>query len=167
MSGDQGPRFRTWSDSNGGAQLRIGDVEREAAVTALGEHYASGRLTKEEYDERVGVAYEARSLAALQPLFADLPLPHGPLQPAYASSAPGPSEAPRRGGWPPARRGFPLFPVLVLAFVLAIALGKFFLFWVVLIGAWVFAKSRRARHGSARGWSHTSGSCVGGRGSWR
>ena len=35
-----------------GPELRIGDAEREAAVTALGEHYAAGRLTKEEYDER-------------------------------------------------------------------------------------------------------------------
>ena len=35
-----------------GPELRIGDDDREAAVTALGEHYAAGRLTKEEYDER-------------------------------------------------------------------------------------------------------------------
>ena len=36
----------------GQPELRIGDDEREAAVTALGEHYAAGRLTKDEYDER-------------------------------------------------------------------------------------------------------------------
>ena len=96
MSGDQGFRFRTWSDGLGAQQLRIGDVEREAAVTALGEHYASGRLTKEEYDDRSTVAYEARSLAALQPLFADLPLPHGPLEPASATYAAGPG-APKQG----------------------------------------------------------------------
>lgn len=161
MSGDQGFRFRTWSDGLGDQQLRIGDVEREAAVTALGEHYASGRLTKEEYDERSTVAYEARSLAALQPLFADLPLPHGPLQPASAAYAAGPG-APKQGGRSFGRRGFPLFPVLLLALVLAIALGKFFLFWVVLLGAWIFSRSRRGH-----GWGHTSGSCVGGRGSWR
>lgn len=166
MSGDQGFRFRTWSDGQftpGAQQLRIGDVEREAAVTALGEHYASGRLSKEEYDERATVAYEARSLAALQPLFADLPLPHGPLEPASAAYASGP--APKPGTRSFGRRGFPFLPVLLLALVLAIALGKFFLFWVVLLGAWVFAKSRRTSR--AHGWGHTSGSCVGGRGSWR
>ena len=35
-----------------GPELRIGDAEREATISALGEHYAAGRLTKEEYDER-------------------------------------------------------------------------------------------------------------------
>ena len=155
-----GPRFRTWSDLSGRTQLRIGDIEREAAVTALGEHYATGRLSKEEYDERATVAYEARTLAALQPLFADLPLPHGPLQPAAPTyrATPGP-----RASKP---RGIPWFPVIVLAVVVAILTGKFFLFWLVILGAWFFARSRRARsHG--QGSAHASGSCFGGRGSWR
>jgi dihydropyrimidinase len=34
---------------NGVPQLRIGDAERDSAATALGEHYAAGRLTKEEF----------------------------------------------------------------------------------------------------------------------
>jgi DUF1707 SHOCT-like domain len=162
MSGQQppGPRFRTWSDLSGRAQLRIGDAEREAAVTALGEHYATGRLSKEEYDERATVAYEARTLAALHPLFADLPLPHGPLQPAAPSFRAGP------GPRAPRPRRFPWFPVIVLALVLAIVTSKFFLFWLVILGAWFFAKSRRA-HGREHGEAHTSGSCFGGRGSWR
>jgi hypothetical protein len=162
VSGQQapGPRFRTWSDLSGRSQLRIGDMEREAAVTALGEHYATGRLSKEEYDERATVAYEARTLAALQPLFADLPLPHGPLQPAAPSYRTGPGPRPQK------LRGFPWFPVLVVALVLALATGKFFLFWLVILGAWFFAKSRRA-HGREPGAAHTSGSCFGGRGSWR
>lgn len=56
-----------------GSQLRIGDGERDAAVSALGEHYAAGRLTQEEYDERSGAAWSARTNAQLWPLFADLP----------------------------------------------------------------------------------------------
>ena len=47
-----------------GPELRIGDAEREAAVTALGEHYAAGRLTKEEYDERAERAWAARTASA-------------------------------------------------------------------------------------------------------
>jgi hypothetical protein len=54
-------------------EMRIGDAEREAAVTALGEHYAAGRLTKEEYDERAAKAYTARTSSDLRPLFFDLP----------------------------------------------------------------------------------------------
>ena len=59
--------------SQQGPELRIGDAEREAAVAALGEHYAAGRLTKDEYDERSGRAWSARTSSALWPLFADLP----------------------------------------------------------------------------------------------
>ena len=55
------------------SDVRIGDAEREAAVAALGEHFAAGRLTKEEYDERSGVAWSAKTGADLAPLFADLP----------------------------------------------------------------------------------------------
>ena len=54
-------------------ELRIGDADREAAVRALGEHYAAGRLTKEEFDERADPAWAAKTGSALQPLFADLP----------------------------------------------------------------------------------------------
>ena len=94
-------------------ESRIGDAEREAAVAALGEHYAAGRLTKEEYDERAGAAFTARTESQLRPLFIDLPLPHG-----GRSAAPA---APRRSTVPPpgwARPGpprrFPLLPVLLI-----------------------------------------------------
>ena len=66
-------------------ELRIGDRERDAAVTALGEHYVAGRLTKDEYDERSAVAWRARTNSDLAPLFVDLPalqLPERPLGPS-------------------------------------------------------------------------------------
>jgi hypothetical protein len=56
--------------------LRIGDAERDAAVAALGEHFAAGRLDAQEYDERTSAAWAARSAGALVPLFEDLPAPH-------------------------------------------------------------------------------------------
>ena len=73
-----------------GPELRIGDAEREAAVTALGEHYAAGRLTKEEYDERGRPGLGGPDASALWPLFADLPRPRRPARrPAAAAAAPG------------------------------------------------------------------------------
>ena len=33
------------------SELRIADADREAAASALGEHYAAGRLDQEEYDD--------------------------------------------------------------------------------------------------------------------
>jgi hypothetical protein len=53
--------------------LRIGDVERDAAVTALNRHFAEGRLTTLEHDERITLALAARTSDDLDKLFADLP----------------------------------------------------------------------------------------------
>jgi hypothetical protein len=62
------------------AELRIGTAERERAAADLGDHLAAGRLTTEEFDERVRQAYAARNAAELEPLFRDLPDLH-PAQP--------------------------------------------------------------------------------------
>lgn len=61
------------SEQPGHKGVRIGDAEREEAVNRLGEHYAAGRLTEEEHAERSQQAYEARTKADLDALFADLP----------------------------------------------------------------------------------------------
>jgi TM2 domain-containing membrane protein YozV len=64
--------------------LRIGTAEREAAVRILSDHLSEGRLTLEEYEERMAVALEARTQADLKPLFTDLPPPH----PAFMAAPP-------------------------------------------------------------------------------
>jgi hypothetical protein len=78
--------------------LRIGDAERVAAASALGDHFAAGRLDQAEFDSRLSAAYAARVFADLDPLFADLPEPH-PARPAAA--APPASPAPVREDWTP------------------------------------------------------------------
>lgn len=55
--------------------LRVGDAERQQAVTALGEHFAAGRLDQDEYDTRIQAAYRAKTRVDLQGLFGDLPEP--------------------------------------------------------------------------------------------
>lgn len=62
--------------------IRIGDEERDQAVSGLAEHFAAGRLNKAEYDERADQVLQARFRSDLDPLFADLPRPQpGPAQP--------------------------------------------------------------------------------------
>ncbi len=56
------------------SSLRVGDAERDLAAGWLGTHYAAGRLTRVEYDERLAAALSARTRADLDLLFADLPL---------------------------------------------------------------------------------------------
>jgi hypothetical protein len=64
--------------------IRIGTVEREQAVKALGDHFALGRLEPDEFEERMTAAYAARTAQDLDRLFEDLP-------PAAAAHATGPS----------------------------------------------------------------------------
>ena len=58
-----------------GDSMRIGDSERDEAVSMLQEHHAAGRLSTEEFDERMGKALEARTASDLVGLFFDLPAP--------------------------------------------------------------------------------------------
>ena len=53
--------------------LRAADTDRAAVAAVLGEHMAAGRLTLEEYDERLTRAYAARTFGELAELTADLP----------------------------------------------------------------------------------------------
>ncbi len=53
--------------------LRVGDAERDAAIAALARHFADGRLTQDEHEERSARALRARTGADLRALFADLP----------------------------------------------------------------------------------------------
>jgi Domain of unknown function (DUF1707) len=54
-------------------QMRVSDVEREAAATELREHYATGRLTLEELNERLDKTFAAKTRADLNGLMTDLP----------------------------------------------------------------------------------------------
>ncbi len=95
--------------------LRAADTDRNAVATALGQHMAAGRLTVEEYDERLTRAYAARTYGELDELTTDLPpLPvPQPTPPAAAQPAPGAGRAPATCPAPPwaphgmARHGMP------------------------------------------------------------
>ena len=53
--------------------MRVSDAEREAAAAELREHFASGRLTQDELDERLTAIFAAKTRADLNALFTDLP----------------------------------------------------------------------------------------------
>jgi hypothetical protein len=58
------------------SELRIGDIERDEALRALGEHMRVGRLDVDEYGDRAAQLGAARTRGDLNRLFADLPEPH-------------------------------------------------------------------------------------------
>ncbi|WP_214320205.1 DUF1707 SHOCT-like domain-containing protein [Nonomuraea sediminis] len=53
--------------------LRIGDAEREQTMASLREHFAQGRLTHEELDERLDRTLAAKTARDLAQITADLP----------------------------------------------------------------------------------------------
>lgn len=53
--------------------LRVGDAERDAAAADLGDHYAAGRLTLDEFHERLSQVLAARTQGELSEVLADLP----------------------------------------------------------------------------------------------
>jgi len=55
------------------AVIRASDGDREAAVARLNEAVGDGRLTLQEFSERLALAYAARTRGELAPLTADLP----------------------------------------------------------------------------------------------
>ena len=104
--------------------IRASDVDREAVVTTLREAYTVGRLTLDEFDERMTATYAGKTWGDLRALTADLPIQPVlgtdlPDQPSSAAAVvpsrplrpePGPSEESRPPVGPPSRRS----PVAIL-----------------------------------------------------
>jgi hypothetical protein len=113
-------------------QLRVGDAERDEVTTALHEHFAQGRLTRDELDERLTTTLSARTVGDLRKVTADLPGTLAVLSPAGHVPSPagwgrGPYAAAwPRGGWGP-RRGRPFGPLLLVAVVVAALTGGWFI----------------------------------------
>ena len=53
--------------------LRVSDADRDRAIAELSEHFQTGRLTHEEFEDRSGRALRARTGRELSELFTDLP----------------------------------------------------------------------------------------------
>ena len=133
-----------------GDNMRIGDSERDEAVSMLQEHHAEGRLSTEEFDERMGKALEARTGSDLVGLFTDLPAPRPGLTRTSAPQ-PEPVVAPWAGApqvpatWgadddqiqhrPMARRWFAQWWI-ILPFVL---MGTRGIWWIIpMVALWIW-----------------------------
>ncbi|HET6910648.1 MAG TPA: DUF1707 domain-containing protein [Mycobacteriales bacterium] len=136
----------TLSDHDDG--LRVSDAEREQTVAALRDHVAAGRLTFDEFNERVGEAYAARTGAQLRRLVADLPS----SAPAVPMPPPAPEPPPRRRSrklhWALSR--FLFINGLCTAIWAASGAGYFWPIWVIIpTGAIAFLRlSGSDRHQS-------------------
>lgn len=96
--------------------IRASDEERENVVAILREHTAQGRLTLDEFDERMNAAYDAKTWDDLRVLTRDLPAEAGPA--ADVGKRAGDRSHPRGGAVAIPRVTY-LIPLAILAVVLA------------------------------------------------
>ena len=132
-------------------RIRASDADREHATARLREHFAAGRLTSEELDERISAALNAKTYGELRQLMADLP------EPAPAALRAAQRPYPAAPPWMARRRGPRLLPVMLLALLAALLFpgGHWFffgvfqallVFWLVACLGGIIATSRRHRH---------------------
>ena len=105
-------------------RIRISDADRERVAARLREHYAEGRLSSDELEERIAAVFSAKTAGDLRPVMADLP-ESAPVLAGTTQSAPWAGHP-----WGVARRGPRLLPLALLAlFVLAVLPGAGWLFF--------------------------------------
>ncbi len=135
--------------------IRASDMDRESVVTILRDAYAEGRLTLDEFEERMAGAYAARTWGDLRDLTADLPVQPdlSTGNPPVLPQAPG-VQAPARQALPrPAARRGPdsrLLPALFIWAMIAAAAGNpwvagiFTVFIIGLLAGRLGARGRAA-----------------------
>ena len=95
------PRTRGSSTDARGSRAsteRVADADRDRTVTMLREHVVDGRLTLDEFSERVGLALEARTRGDLDAVMANLPDAARPLSASMPEPQPGVAR-PGAGTW--------------------------------------------------------------------
>ncbi len=140
--------------------IRASDVDREAVVATLREAYTAGRLTLDEFDERMTAAYAGKTWGDLRELTTDLPvqpvlgadLPD--REPAASLPSPAPRPEPELGQEPRPPAGTPprrspvaiLIPVAVWTLLVvhgSVGPGVVFLLIAVFALASIMASIRR------------------------
>jgi hypothetical protein len=128
--------------------VRVSDEEREAVAQALREHFAAGRLTQDELDQRVQTAYRAHTHGELQQLTADLPLlPVSPAQ-QRAELARRRSELQRRLLQQAGGAVVP-FVICTVIWLASGAHGQFWPIWVALVAIIPLLRGGWALYGPA------------------
>ena len=148
--------------------IRASDADRDRVTARLQEHFAAGRLTRDELDERIAAVLHARTFGELRPPLADLPEPVPAPRAALAQQAGRP--------WPARRHHHGLAPLFLLLLVAAMVLSPagwvalaFFkvvlIFWLVLMLAGVLVAGRIRRR-LRRDWQAGYGPRWGGGPGW-
>ncbi|MGH9064544.1 MAG: DUF1707 SHOCT-like domain-containing protein [Acidimicrobiales bacterium] len=126
--------------AGGRDELRASDADRERAAEILRQHCTAGRLDLDEYGERVGRVYAARTLPELYSVSSDLPHPDA-VTPVAGWPGPGNPAVPGWASWArsvrPLSGGSPLRWAGV-GFVVAVAALLVSVYGPLSWAVWVF-----------------------------
>ena len=117
-------------------EMRASDGDRDRVAAALREHCAQGRLTMEEFNERLELVYQGRTFGDLRKLTADLPdidlhaLPAS-ARPPVRPSGPTPAQKGYKAAW---ASWASVFAVCTVIWALTDFGGYFWPMWVA--GPW-------------------------------
>jgi hypothetical protein len=133
--------------------IRVSDEDRDRVNAQLRDHFAAGRITSGELDERLSAALNAKTFGDLRRIMADLP---GPV-PALRDAAPAPLRAtPSRA----IRRHPPFPPLILLALLAALLIPPIgwllatFVNVILLFGLMTFVAGAAASGRPRRRWHH-------------
>jgi hypothetical protein len=116
------------------SELRVSDADRDRAARDIREHFAAGRLTDAQVDERVEAVYAATTQAELQAVLRDLPpVPPSPLEQRAEVEAR--RRDLRRRVAQQAGGGLVTFAICTAIWVASGANGSFWPVWVALLVA--------------------------------
>jgi uncharacterized protein DUF1707 len=147
----------------GDPRIRASDADRDRVASLLREHHAAGRLTAEEFHERMDRALEARTMGELDELMTDLPaidlyqlpdasLRRGPTRPGQSLL---PADLDRHDGparFTPGTVAMGAWAVVTSAMVAIWAVaavvggGTWFPWWALIALPWIWAIIRRSQH---------------------
>ena len=149
----------------GDPRIRASDADRDRATALLREHHAAGRLTAEEFNERMDAALNAKTVGEIDELLADLPvidlyrLPHESMsRPAGLPSSslvsrdPDSTASPVRfspgtvamGAWGVVTGTL----IAIWAVTAVVGIGTWIPWWLLVAIPWIWVMIRRAqRHG--------------------
>ena len=145
----------------GDPRIRASDADRDRVASLLREHHAAGRLTAEEFHERMDRALEAKTLGELDELMTDLPaidlyqlpdasLRRGPTRPGQSLLPADPGHGtPARftpgtvamGAWAVVTSAL----VAIWAVAAVVGSGTWFPWWALIALPWIWAIVRRSQ----------------------
>lgn len=143
-------------------RIRASDADRDRATALLREHHAAGRLTAEEFHDRMDKALDAKTLGEIDELMMDLPaidlyqLPDASLRRAPPHLGQSLLPADRGGSGDPVRftRGTVAMGawaavtsalIAIWAVAAVIGGGTWFPWWAVIAIPWIWIIVRRSQ----------------------